>query len=328
MGFCPRCGTQTDYKLCLDCLREHHPLIEKIGPVQATLCPSCGKTQVKAIWTKKGIQEGIEKALERAITFSPHVRIDGVIVEPVAPEPGKQVLQLTVMGSADVEEEGYDEYYEVTTLIHGILCTECQQLKNKYYTGIIQLRRPTEANEEVQYEIERLLGKALTSVKDVTGGIDYYVSDHRILQNVARAVHDDFGGELTVRAQHFSYDSLTSKNLYRVNACLRLPKYWKGSVIRAGNKLFLITNMGRSLKGIDLATGKKTSVPCHLEYQEVPLVETTVVTTQPTVTVLDPETYQTVPLRNEKAVPHTLEPGARILLCVDDVRYYFVREVE
>lgn len=260
------------------------------------MCPSCSRTYTKNTWGNNALQSLLEKQLERSITFNQYARIEGVIIEPVDPEPGKQTVQLSVVGTADAEDEDtYDEAYETDILVHGQLCTECQRLKNQYFTGIIQLRRPL---EEVQYQIERLLGRALSDAKDVTGGIDYYVTDHRILQNVVRAVHNQFGGELTIRAQHFSYDRLKSKNLYRINACLRLPKYWTGSVLQAGSKLFKVVTMGRSLKGIDLETGRHASVPFHIDYPEYVQQQTRIVTTRPSVTVLDNETYQAVAVMN------------------------------
>ena len=290
------------------------------------MCPSCSRTYTKNIWGKIPLQGLLEKQLERSITFNQYARIEGVIVEPVNPEPGKHTVQLSVIGTADAEdEETYDEYYETDILVHGQLCTECQRFENQYFTGILQLRRP---NEEVQYEIERLLGRALTNAKDVTGGLDYYVSDHHILQNVVRAVHNKFGGDLTIRAQHFSYDNLTSKNLYRVNACLRLPKYWTGSVLQAGNKLLLIANMGRSLKGIDLETGKQAGVPFHIDYPEYQLKTVSIVTTRPQITILEPETYQTVAIMNPSPLWDSFVPGTRVVVVETPKGHFLVREAE
>jgi NMD protein affecting ribosome stability and mRNA decay len=326
MSFCPRCGNPatTGGTFCEACLREHYPLIESVKRVEAILCPSCSRTYSKNTWGTSALQNLIERQLERAISFRQGARIEGIIVEPVEPQPGKQTLQLVVTGTADADaENAYDEYYETNILVHGQLCTECQRLKNQYFTGILQLRRP---NDEVQYEIERLLGRALTNAKDVTGGIDYYVSDHRILQNVARAVHDRYGGDLTIRAQHFSYDNLASKNLYRVNACLRLPKYWTGSVLQAASKVIWVKSMGRALKGVDLRTGKNISVPFHLEYPEYTLQRTTVVTTRPSITILEPETYQTVPIMNsDLASWRELKQGAPVIVVETTTGWLLVR---
>jgi NMD protein affecting ribosome stability and mRNA decay len=321
MGFCPRCGKTTEQQFCNDCLRELHPLITKIKNVSVTMCPICLRTLNKAAWSKRDVQKFVEHNLEKAISFAPGARIDEVLLEPVALEPGKQELQLTIAGSADPEGATYEEYYSVPILIQGNRCKECERAANTYFTGILQLRRP---NDIVQHEIERLLGSFATSVKDVTGGIDYYVSDHRVLQNVARQVHSQFGGELTVRAQHFSYDSLASKNLYRVNACLRLPPYWKGSLVQAGTKLVLISNMGKLLKGVDIMTGKVVSAPCNNEYQVFPLVETSIVTVRPTITVLDPETFQTIPVQNQREEWKTLQPGALVHVSNVDDQLYLV----
>lgn len=326
MSFCPRCGKPSKQKFCQDCLREHSPLIEDIKRVELIMCPECARTYTKNIWGKLPLQGLLEKQLERSITFNQYARIEGVIVEPMDIEPGKQTVQISVIGTADAEDEDtYDEYYETDILVHGQLCTECQRLKNQYFTGILQLRRP---NEEVQYEVERLLGRALTNVKDVTGGLDYYVSSHHILQNVVRAVHNKFGGDLTIRAQHFSYDNLTSKNLYRVNACLRLPKYWKGSVLQAGSKLFHIVSMGRSLKGLDLETGRQASVPFHIDYPEYPLQAATIVTTRPQLTILEPETYQNVAIMNSLPQWESFAPGTKVVVVETPRGFFLVGEAD
>ncbi len=302
-------------------MRELQPLVKRIKSVVVTVCPVCFKAFVRSSWIKRDLQEVVERQVERNIDFSQGSHIEGMMLEPVEPVPGKQMLQLTIIGSADGQGEAYEEYYEVPLLIQGNRCTECERLANAYFTGILQLRR---GNETVSHEIERLLGRAMSGVKDVTGGIDYYVTDHRILQNVAREVHSKFGGELTIRAQHFSYDSLTSKNLYRVNACLRLPKFWKGSLITAGTKLFLITNMGKMLKGMDITSGKVQSVPCNNEYETHTLVPTSVVTVRPTLTVLDPETYQTVPVANSLPEFSELTAGEQVMVSVVEDRLYVV----
>lgn len=326
MSFCPRCGKPSKHKFCQECLREHHPLITQIKRVELTMCPSCSRTFTKNTWGNTSLQSLLEKGLERSITFGQYARIEGVIVEPIDPIPGKQTVQLSVIGTADSDEEDtYDEYYETDVLVHGQLCTECQRLKNQYFTGIIQLRRP---NDAVQYEIERLLGRALSDAKDVTGGIDYYVTDHHILQNVIRAVHNQFGGDLTIRAQHFSYDRLASKNLYRVNACLRLPKYWTGSVLQAGSKLVLVNGMGRSLKCMDLETGKHVAVPFHIDYPEYPQHATRIVTTRPSVTVLEPETYQTVAVMNPLPQWEHLAPDADVTIVETPQGYFLVGELD
>lgn len=320
MGFCPRCGTETEHQFCNACLRELHPLIKKIGHIGMTMCPSCLRVMDKGIWSNKKMQDVVERTAERAISYNQGVRIDGVVLEELECAPGEQDLQLNVIGSADAEGESYEEYYEAKVYVQGNRCTDCDHQANTYFTGILQLRRP---NDVVQTEIERQLGKALTDAKDVTGGIDYYVTSHHILQNIVRAVHTQFGGELTIRAQHFSYDAQASKNLYRVNACLRLPKFWKGSLVRTGIKLMRITNMGKVLKGVDIETGKAFSAPCKNEYPEFPLIKTTVVTTRPQLTVLDPETYQTVTVKNgSRAEFKELEAGAEITVAyVDDMLY-------
>lgn len=321
MGFCPRCGKKTEHQFCEACLRELHPLITNVKPVQLILCPNCSRTYTKNAWTTKPLQDALERQLDKNIEYSLNSRIDEVVVEQASIEPGKQMIQVTVIGSADSEGESYEENYEIIVLIEGRRCTQCEHLANTYFTGIIQLRRP---NEEVQAAIERNLGKAMSSVKDVIGGIDYFVTDHRILQNVARKVHEEFGGELTIRAQHFSYDSLKSKNLYRVNACIRLPKFWKGSLIQAGTKLFFITNMGKRLKGIDIKTGKQLSASCKNEYLFFDLQETSVVTTRPSISVLHPETFQTVPIMNERDEWKQANPGDTVTVAIINEQVYMV----
>lgn len=326
MGFCPRCGKETEHQFCTSCLRELHPLVTKIKEIRLTMCPICLRTQHRSSWTKRDMQQLFEKELERSTVFAQGARIDDALIEPLTLEPGVQEIQVTIVGSADPNAPAYEEHYVVPVHIQGNRCTECEKFASKtYHNGILQLRRP---NEQVQHEAERLLSKALTQAKDVTGGIDYYVTDHRILQNVAHQLHSMFGGELSVNAQHFSYNHLTSKNVYRVNVCLRLPKYWKGSLIKTGNKLFLVTNMGKTLKGIDIMTGKTTSAPANNEYEEFPLEQTSVVTVHPSITVLDPQTYQTMPILNEREEFKALQPGDNVMIANLEEGIYIVEKAE
>jgi hypothetical protein len=51
------------------------------------------------------------------------------------------------------------------------------------------------------------------------------------------------------------------------------------------------------------------------------------VTTHPECTVLDPETYQTVPIHNKAMLPKELVPGAKVHIITDGVTHFFVREV-
>ena len=303
-------------------MRQLHPLVKKINPVRLTMCPGCYRLQTSGGWLRKELQEAVQRALQRNMTLTQGAVVESVVVEEVAAEPGHQTVQLTVIGSPDGHSQTYEEYYEVLIAIQGNRCPECEHQKNQYFTGIIQLRNPT---DEVAAEIERMLGRALTSVKDVTGGIDYYVSEHKFVQSVARAVHERFGGELTIRAQHFSYDSLTSKNLYRVNSCLRLPKFNRGSVIDTGARLMRITSMGKLLKGIDIRTGKSFSAPCRNDYPLYPIFETTVVSNSPSLSILDPDDYSTVPVVNEAIINrHDLQPGQTVAITRVEERYYIL----
>jgi NMD protein affecting ribosome stability and mRNA decay len=130
-------------------------------------------------------------------------------------------------------------------------------------------------------------------------------------------LHQEFGGQLKISAQHFSYDHSAGKNLYRVNAYLEIPEYGKGDVIARDGKYYFILGISTNVKAEDLATGSQESFPYEKGTAErLPIVTTTVSSIDP-LEVLHPDDYQSVVPTNSKYAPAELDIDDEVSVAVD-----------
>jgi nonsense-mediated mRNA decay protein 3 len=128
----------------------------------------------------------------------------------------------------------------------------------KYYEGILQLRNPKErVIRRIRELTEGKGGVWISEEKKVRGGIDFYLSDQRFLQNLGRVLQKEFGGELKKSNRLYGTSRETSKLVYRVFILLRMPEFEKGQIIEyRGNKIRIV-GFGKKIFARDIKTGKK-----------------------------------------------------------------------
>jgi NMD protein affecting ribosome stability and mRNA decay len=177
-----------------------------------------------------------------------------------------------------------------------------------YYEGILQLREATdEVVDFVMADIDRQRPKGvfLTKVEKVRGGVDLYLSSKRYISNLGRQLYAMFGGEMKSSAQLYTRDHQSGKDVYRLNVYFCPSQYKKGQLIKVRNVVLKITSCAKKINAVNLVTGKRA----HAEYSDdikvlEPVYKTMVTKTKPSVEVLDPETYQSVPVMNQRDYKH------------------------
>ena len=133
--------------------------------------------------------------------------------------------------------------------------------------------------------------------------MDIDISDQKKIQNMGHALQKNFGGILKVSPRIFTKDFSTSRDVYRVNVFYEAPKYKKGDVVKIGKKLIAVTSSRDNLSGFDVASGKKVTVDMkNKEYSVLEQYESTVSKTHPHIEIIDPESYQSVPVKNHREV--------------------------
>ncbi len=194
------------------------------------------------------------------------------------------------------------------------LCKDCSIKKSKRYDGILQIRGIKESGKFNM--IDDLINKVvlgtngfITKKKQVKDGVDYYITPIKSIRKAAFELHKRFGGIIELNEELVTRDSLKSRDVYRVNAIVRLPRFKVGSVIvkksnkvnnvmNKLNRVVLITGLKNKIVGIDLRTGHRVFIDFKEEgdYEELMVFESEVVNVirgkgKTRVEVLNPEDY-------------------------------------
>ncbi len=173
---------------------------------------------------------------------------------------------------------------------------------DKYFEGILQLRNIT---QEIIDFIEKKLNKTkelnISKIVEQKKGLDLYMTDKRKMERLALDLQKEFGGILKKSPQLFSKNRQTSKNIYRLNICLKFCDFKKGDVIKVNNKYIKVTNTGKKISGIDLTFNKKISLDVE-DFEILKEYKTLVSKVKPRIEVIHPETFQSVPVENKAKV--------------------------
>ena len=190
-------------------------------------------------------------------------------------------------------------------------------MHNQYYEGILQLRG---SDDEVVDYVENQVAKAkskgvfISKVVRHKNGFDFYVSSRKFLHTLGKKLHAAFGGELKVNPRLFTKDRQTGKEVFRVNVFFKLLDFKKGDVINIDKKIIKITNISKIVTGMDIETGKKVSFNIkNKKYEILKKINTIVTKIKPVIEVLEPDTYQNIPVRNNALVRHGEK--VKIVIC-------------
>jgi nonsense-mediated mRNA decay protein 3 len=320
---CPRCGNEkTLGTFCKDCLRELYPLVQSIKPARLTLCVNCANVRLHSDWREMEEEEAVVKALSPALQFNPVAQITGVEFgkAKIERKPGirKTVEVLAVVtGHHEEARQDYEEEYDVPLQYDVTVCPRCSKKGTAYFEGILQIRNQSVAIRTAIYDYLKT-HKNLRLAKEVpvATGSDYYLSNQRGVNHLARELHAHFGGELKVSAQHFSYDHSAGKNLYRVNAYLEIPEFGKGDVVKRDEKYYYVLGVSAKVKAENLMTGSQENFPYEKGTARLPIKTTQVSNIDP-VEVLHPTSFQSVVPTNSKYAPAELDIDDDVSIALD-----------
>lgn len=168
-----------------------------------------------------------------------------------------------------------------------------------YFEGEIQVRNATDEQLDL---IRRLIWKENETIsKEIVekNGVDLYVTSQKTIQKIARTIAAKTGAHIKLSRHLFSRNRHTGKQVYRLNLLVDIPDYSKGDCLTINGKLFLVTSLGKKLSCVGLDTGKKTTITLNKgDYSIIKPVKTMVTKTQPSLEIMDPNTYDTQPCSN------------------------------
>jgi nonsense-mediated mRNA decay protein 3 len=328
--FCPKCGSEDVVDVfCASCLRELHPLVKGFKPYDAEVCVVCGKINHKGHWHETKDAPGqLAEFLKAHIVFADDSEIENVAVGPLPVEmkPGlKQSAdtRATVTGRASKKAKSYQEEYDFSYTILNTYCPRCRKLGTEYFEGTLQVRNEDKESKKFLAEFLRRSGASVAKSVPERNGTDYMLTSKSAVERAGLALQAEFGGTLKASAQLFSHNRQTSKDIYRVNAFVELPKFKEGDVVRGLDELLFVAERGKKIK---FYNPRRDKFEFHelkeSTWEVIPTFETTVAGTRPALSVIHPETFQAVRVWNAAHGAH--EPGEKVVVCLDGEKVFLV----
>jgi len=321
--FCPKCGDKKVVDIfCQSCLVEEKPLVKSFKEFAVEVCTTCRKVKWKGTWQKRRLNDCVKEQ----IVLPNYTRVKGIDVEPIKVEyksglkcEGEVAVRVT--GRATEKAKWYTEEYIFPYSVQNTLCMQCRKLEGGYFEGLLQVRNENEESQKVLAKYVKEQGASINKRAKQPNGTDYSISSRAIIEKAARELQRRFGGIVKTSAQLFSKNKQTSKNIYRVNAFIEMPPFREGDVVKGCEKILLVSERGKRIRFKNLETGKnifKEYKDCR--WERLPIIETTVVSTHPKLSVIHPETFQTVETNNQPKGRF----GKHILITLDEKRLFVV----
>jgi len=171
---------------------------------------------------------------------------------------------------------------------------------SKYFEGILQIKNSDDYIVEfVHNELAKQKPKGIFITKQTItkNRADFFITDQTYMKRLAVKLQKEFGGKISLNPKLFSKNRQSGKELYRLTILLELPKLKKNEVIVVDDKLYKISSLQQKINVQDFK-GKKTSFP-YKDHEVLEKQETRITKTYPEIEVIDPDTYQSMPVKNK-----------------------------
>lgn len=317
--FCPKCGlTIKSGTLCENCTE----ISLDYKPIKIKLCPS-NKVFQKGKWNKFTDLKALTQKLVKD-TFDKKTKIiQGLEEYPdILLKSGiKKDLQIVISMKG--------EMFEIPISVEVTTSPGISKQGSTYFEGILQLRHArTEIKEYVKKYMTKNVSKNvfINNVVEKNESVDYYFVTKRHIMPLANKIIRNFGGYASQNAQLFSHNKQTSKDLFRLNVLLVVPRFEEGSVVIVDEKPILIRKMSKIIVGIDLTRGKIMNFTFNEKNEPNILIlnkqKTTVTKTHPSLEIMSPEDYQSTPTENPLKLE--LKVGQKIIV-IKHKKFYVIK---
>jgi NMD protein affecting ribosome stability and mRNA decay len=295
--FCPKCGvTIQEGTFCNKCttkeIKYEAPLVQ---------ISEYNRTWHKGKWHPfPDVEELIRSRIKEELKHKGEIEIEIEPFEFECKKKEKQEVFCTVKLGQDT--------FKVSVILAYRQCDVGEKTKTQYFEGILQLRNIKDNfYSYVKKEMEKVSKKGIfiTNVEDVgDNGVDLYVTNKNYVKQLAQNLHTNYGAKIKINSQLFSFNHLTSKDVFRINALVEFPKFNEGSVIsfiydsskkrKPEENFMLVKKLGKMVSGRELLTGKSVSYETKYITNETihEELETGVISTNPDIEVIHPKTFQ------------------------------------
>jgi len=348
-GKCSICSRRTVSEgLCEKCFVDKHPLLLKFKEIEILACPCCQRYFKTGKWKDyRDIRTVIMDRVLDSLKYDATV-VSDVIIEELTPDLSVKA-EAAIKGEAITRIKGriggikVEDRYQIPFKVLMNSCNKCGKKNTQYFEGVFQLRSGSDNNDvffrAVQFarsvvKKHSTKGIFITKEKIIDGkttGVDFYLTSQKFIQWLGNRMQEEFGGELKISSQLFSVNKQTSKELYRVNALLRLPEFAKGDVLLIDDYLVRVASISKKITGIDLTRGKKISFEFAKVQPKLLLTEkTTVSSIRPDIEIIHPNYYDSIKVENSDAIKSEtllekkLAPGDEVNVLLHNSRVWIV----
>jgi nonsense-mediated mRNA decay protein 3 len=306
---CPVCGSP-GAGLCPECFLGDNPFTVK--PVNFNMC-GCGKYQYKggeydneeevvALVARKSIKAplGVKYRIKRVdrVWKSGRLHIDALI-------------EGQVQGRDFHTRVGWDIKPEKHT------CEVCKRLGSGYFEAVLQVR-----SEGLHPRVD---GDKLCDIKEVRGGLDYYLTSNEH----ARSIADRLRGEgYLVKMSNQLFGNKNGRDIFRHYYSIKSPDFRVGDIFRHKNKLVQVVGMGRDVTLRNIVSGKMTKAGVNQLLEEKVVAsddevrEGMVTEVRPDgVQIMDSRTYETFDARVDDK---NIIAGVGVRYVKIGKKYYFI----
>ena len=297
---CANCGAKTDHLeegLCHECYLKTHPNPITYKPQNINICKTCHRIFLKGMWRKfRGIEEKVKELLEQSMKLEKGISITKIETTIAIPLKGGKKANTALVS---LHTKYSSDTYEIPYTILWQECPACQMQKTEYFECVLQVRNLTpQIHNYLLKQMDRKQGMFIAKEVAVGNDKDYYLPSNRIAVVLAKKMITAFGGTMSASERLFGLDRLTSKQLFRTNVLVELPRYTKGEYIYRDHHCFIVRVVKKKMTIEDLTSHSTQVSELFLEFEKLTVLKTRVTTIKPTLCVLDPVTFQSVRAQN------------------------------
>ncbi len=306
MHNCPKCGkTSQEFleNICVKCYSSENSLIEAFKEMKIESCSECHRFKHNG----KYLKTDIIKIIKDKIIFSKNAKI-----EKFNAKLHEKEIHITVKGKFESKKK--TEKYVIPYINQSLTCKSCGKKGTQYFEGILQIRSNNvdnriKAHKFIINKLNKQTKVFCNKMVSLKNGFDYFLTDKNYVQELARKTFEEFGIELKINAQLFSRNKQTSKDLYRVNALVKLPDFTKNDIIQVEDMILQVVSIkGKKIIGIDLKSQKKVKFEItKYELINYDTFNTEIIQDKPTTKILHPKTFQPIEISTNKKIGQKVE---------------------
>jgi nonsense-mediated mRNA decay protein 3 len=330
---CPKCGQPSKEGLCKSCADKSEKMLSCPDLLEVTICSVCGSRQVKGRWqiSDKSVEEMAAEAACDSLCI--HKEIDRPEVDVDLRKHGatRYIARMSLKGT--FRGMAVEDVCEIPVRIKLVACDRCSRIAGKYFESTVQIRGSSD-RKLTEWEIEesRKMAEAMADagywggdqlsfiqdIKDVKGGTDITLGSTPLGRQIARAIHERFGGRLVESSKLVGRKD--SRDVYRTTLLVRFPRLKRGDIVSFRSTLFEVTGFDGKKTLITALDGGRRSGLGDEDAEKIDVLgnradaKRAVVTAkdEKVLEIMDPDTYRAAFASRPKGLD--VEPGEEILV--------------